>query len=130
MKKEKRERSKQEKQELNWKIAEVIWYSIGGIFFVGGLVFSVLGFLIINMDGNFKYHPFYGIYKSQAAFIKWLGFGSNYANLGVMLIVLSVIYLLIVTYIFANRADRKAKKALKTKTKNQGLKLVIENKDE
>ncbi len=128
MAKEKKKRTKEEVKELNWKIAEIIWYSIGGIVLVGGLVFSVLGLLIINMEGNFKYHPFYGLYESQAKFFKWLGFGNSYANLGIMMILVSLLYFVIVFYIFAKRVDVKEKKLKKSKDRIKNFKLILDEK--
>ncbi len=130
MAKEKKKKSKEEIKELNWKIAEIIWYAIGFIGLIGGLVFSTLGLLIVNMNGNFKYHPFYGLYQSQAKFIKWLGFGSSYANLGIMLILFSAIYFVIVFYIFANRSDIKERKAKRSKERLHSFKLIIEDNGE
>ncbi len=128
MAKEKRKRTKEEVKELNWKIAEIIWYTIGGIVLIGGLVFSVLGLLIINMEGNFNNHPFYGLYESQAKFFKWLGFGNSYANLGIMMILVSLIYFVIVFYIFANRVDVKEKKLKKSKDRVKNFRLILEDK--
>lgn len=122
----KRKRTKEETKELNWKIAEIIWYSIGGIILLGGLTFSVMGVMIMNMNGNFKYHPFYGLYQSQSAFFKWLGFGSSYANLGVMLILISMLYFVIVFYIFARRADIKDKKTKQNKERVRNFKLILD----
>ena len=126
MAKEKRKRTKEEKNELNWKIAEIIWYSIGGIILTAGVVFSFLGLLIVNMNGNFKYHPFYELYKSQASFFSWLGFGSSYANLGLMLLLISVIYFVIVISIFARRSDIKEKKLKRSKERRNSFKLIID----
>lgn len=132
MAKEKKKRTREETKELNWKIAEIIWYSIGFIGLVGGFVFSTLGLLIINMEGNFKYHPFYSLYQSQEGFFKWVSkwsdfnFGGNYANLGVMLIVVSVVYLIIVFSIFAKNADIKERKAKKTRDRVRNFKLILD----
>lgn len=123
----KAKRTKESKKELNWKIAEIIWYSIGGIALIGGFVFSILGLMIVNMSGNFKKHPFYGLYQSQGKFFNWLGFGSSYANLGVMLIIFSTVYLIIVFYIFAKRADIKTKKSQKAKERVNNFRLILDD---
>lgn len=127
MKKERKKRTKEEVKALNWKIAEIIWYSLGGIVLVGGLVFSVLGLLIINMEGNFKNHPFYGLYESQAKFFNWLGFGNSYANLGIMMILLALVYFVIVFYIFAKRVDVQEKKLKKSKDRVKSFKLILDD---
>lgn len=114
-KNKKKKRSLEERKELNWKIAEIIWYSIGGIILLGGLTFSTLGILIMNMDGNFNNHVLYPLYQSQGEFITWLGFGSSYANLGLMLILIAIIYFAIVFFAFSKRADIKAKRKRQAK---------------
>lgn len=124
MEKTKKKRTSAQKKELNWKIAEIIWYSIGGIVLVGGLVFSILGMLIMNMDGNFTKHALYPLYKSQGEFISWLGFGSSYANIGLMLILIALVYFFIVFFIFAKRADVKAKK---NRLNKKSHKLLVED---
>ena len=125
-KEKKAKRTPEQIKELNWKIAEIIWYSIGGIVLVGGFVFSVLGLLIMNMDGNFKHHPFYPLYESQAEFFEWLGFGSTYANAGLVLILISIVYFLIVFVAFAKRADINTKRNRQKQERKKSLKLIVE----
>ena len=117
----KRKRTAAEKKELNWKIAEIIWYSLGGIVLLGGLVFSLLGILIMNMDGNFTKHALYPLYKSQGEFISWLGFGSSYANIGLMLILISLVYFAIIFFIFSKRADIKERRNRQVKKSHKLL---------
>ncbi len=130
MKKEKRKRTAEEKKELNWKIAEAIWYSIGGIVLVGGIVFSLLGLLIMNMDGNFTKHPLYPLYKAQGEFYAWLGQGTSFANTGLVLILFSIVYFLIVFYLFSRRADIKEKRLRQKKERKKNLHLIINNEEE
>ncbi len=126
MKEKKQKMTSAQKSELNWKIAEIIWYSIGGIILLAGVVFSVLGLLIINMEGNFTHHPFYPLYKAQGEFFGWLGFGSTFSNAGLMLILFAVVYFCIVFYIFAKRQDIKDKKKKIKNNREKSLKLIIE----
>lgn len=125
-KKNKVKRTPEQIKELNWKIAEIIWYSIGGIILAGGLVFSVLGLLIMNMSENFNYHPFYPLYKAQGEFFNWLGFGSTYANAGLVLILVGLVYFLIVLYVFANINDVKVKKQASKIERKKNLKLILD----
>lgn len=124
--KNKVKRTPEQRKELNSKIAEIIWYSIGGIVLIGGFVFSILGLLIMNMRNNFTTHPFYPLYEAQGRFFSWLGFGSTYANAGLMLILVAVVYLIIVFYIFSNIADVKEKRNKNKKIQKKSLKIVIE----
>ena len=126
VKKNKVKRTAEQKKELNLKIAEIVWYSLGGIILTGGLVFSILGLLIMNMKDNFTKHPFYGLYEAQGKFFEWLGFGSTFANAGLVLILVSILYFVIVFYVFANFADVKQKREKGRKEKKKSLKLVIE----
>ena len=126
MAKNKRKRTAEEVKELNWKIAEIIWYSIGGVVLLGGLVFSILGLLVLNMDGNFNNHPLYPLYEAQGKFFEWLGFGSTYANAGLVLILCGIVYMLIVFYAFSKRAEVNDKKAKQKQTRKKNLKLIIE----
>lgn len=123
----KSKRTAEEKKELNWKIAEIIWYSIGGIILAGGLTFSILGLLIVNMSGNFKNHPFYQLYLAQNRFISWLGWGGSYAEIGLMLILLALVYFIIAISLFARRQDAKEKRLKKAKERRGNFKLIIEN---
>lgn len=124
--KNKVKRTAEERKALNLKIAEIVWYSIGGIILVGGFIFSFLGLLIMNMKDNFTKHPFYGLYEAQGKFFSWLGFGSTYANAGLVLILVSILYFIVVFAVFANIADVKQKREKSRKEKKKSLKLVIE----
>lgn len=129
VKKERIKRTPEQQKELNWKIAEIIWYSIGGIIMLGGLVFSVLGLLIMNMNENFNHHAFYPLYKAQGEFFAWLGFGSTYANAGLVLILVGLVYFLIVIYAFANFSDVKSKKQAARVERKKNLKLILDQEE-
>lgn len=126
IKKERVKRTPEQQKELNWKIAEIIWYAIGGVILLGGLVFSVLGLLIMNMTENFNNHVFYPLYKAQGEFFSWLGFGSTYANAGLVLILIGLVYFLIVIYAFANLTDVKNKKQAAKVERKKNLKLILD----
>ena len=70
--KNKKIRSAQQRKELNQKIAEIIWVTLGGIIGVAGIVSLVLGTFISNMSDNFHSHPFYPLYQFQEKFFTWL----------------------------------------------------------
>ena len=116
-------RTAEQKKELNLKIAEIIWYALGGVVFVGGLVFSILGLIVRNLSGNFTDHP---LIIAQKEFFAWLKFGSSYANAGLVLLLVSLLYFIIVFFIFANIADVKQKREKNRKERKKSLKLVIE----
>lgn len=126
--KNKVKRTPEQRKDLNNRIAEIIWYSIGGVILLGGFVFSILGLLIMNMNNNFTTHPFYPLYQAQGRFFSWLGFGSTYANAGLVLILIAVVYLIVVFYIYSNIADVKEKRNRSKKIQKKSLKIVIDEK--
>ncbi|MGN1295340.1 MAG: hypothetical protein ACI4U5_02920 [Bacilli bacterium] len=131
--KSKKIRSAQQKKELNQKIAEIIWITLGGIVGVAGIVSLVLGTFISNMSDNFKSHPFYPLYQFQEKFFTWLKSWSNislnsFVVLGIILISIACVYLLIVLYIYANKQDAKDKRSKAKKLRERNLKKFEEER--
>ena len=119
-------RTAEQKKELNLKIAEIVWYSLGGVIAIGGIVFSILGLIVRNVflfDQTNSNHP---LRVAESEFFSWLGFGSSYANAGLVLILVAILYFAIVFFVFANVADVKQKREKHRKENKKSLKLVIE----
>ncbi len=125
--KEKKVRSAEAKKKLNRKIAEIIYIVIGGIVMLAGVVSLVLATFINNMDGAFTSHPFYPLYQFQTSFFETLGFGTDFRRFGTLLVILSLIYFLIVFYVFAAKADIDEKKSKQKKLREQNLKKFASN---
>ena len=119
--------STQKRKALNQKIAEIIWIAIGAIVIAAGFLSCILGTLISNMNGNFERHSFYPIYKFEIDFFEWLNKWSkinlkSFLVLGFYLIVFSMVYLLIVLYIYATKKDAQDKKDKARKLRERNLK--------
>ena len=131
--KNKKIKTAQQRKELNQKIAEIIWVTLGGIIGVAGVVSLVLGTFISNMSDNFKSHPFYPLYQFQEKFFTWLKSWSHislssFIVLGVILISIACVYLLIVLYIYANKQDEKDKRNKAKKLRERNLKKFEEER--
>lgn len=131
--KNKKIRSAQQRKELNQKIAEIIWVTLGGIIGVAGIVSLVLGTFISNMSDNFHSHPFYPLYQFQEKFFTWLKSWSHislssFVIFGIILISFACVYLLIVLFVYANKQDAKDKRNKAKKLRERNLKKFEEER--
>lgn len=108
MARQKKVLSSQEKAKRDLKIAESVYYTIGGFFLLVGFVFSILGVILLNPpQENFASSP---LYLAEQAFFKAINWNTTFLNAGALLMVLSIIYFMIVFYIFSRKGDDLAKR--------------------
>jgi len=101
-------RTSQQKAKKDLKVAEIVYYSIGGLALLIGLVFSVFGVILLNpAKENFENHP---LKIAQDAFFNWLKLDSTFAQAGLVLMACAVIYFLIVFAIFAKKGDEVSRR--------------------
>lgn len=122
-------RSADERKKLNRKIAEIIYISIGGIVMALGITSLILSAFINNMEGAFTAHPFYPLYQFETSFFETIGFGSDFRRFGTLLVLISMVYLLIVLYVYSLKADVEDKRAKQKKLREQNLKKFASNLD-
>lgn len=124
----------QSKKELSAKIAEIIWVTLGGLVLLCGVVCLVLSIVINNIGTdttNMYSHPLFFLVEWQDAFVTWFNEWSkasitSFSNLGLWLVICSVIYLLIVIAVYANRQDNLDKKAKAKKLREKNARKFLE----
>ena len=98
--------TKKAKRDL--MIAEIVYYSIGGFFLLTGILFCIFGVILLNPPTqNFTNHP---LYLAQTSFFEAIHWNTNFLNAGSLLMFLSIIYFLVVFFIFGNKGDELQKK--------------------
>ena len=71
-------RTSHQKAKKDLKVAEIVYYSIGGLALLVGLVFSVFGIILLNpVKENFENHP---LKIAQDAFFGWLKLDTTFAQ--------------------------------------------------
>lgn len=124
----------QAKKETSVKVAEIIWMSIGGLALLCGVVCLILSIIVNNIgtDSTNMYNsPLYFLVEWQESFITWLNGWSklnikSFANLGLWLVICSVIYLLIVLAVYASKQDSLDKKAKAKKLREKNARKFLE----
>lgn len=109
MAKEKVTRTSQEKAKRDLKIAEIVYYSIGGVAMTLGVIFSIFGLILINpAKENFE-NSFLKI--AETNFFNWLHWNTTFSSAGVLLMVCATIYFFIVFAIFSRKGDEISKRS-------------------
>lgn len=124
----------QAKKETSVKVAEIIWMSIGGLVLLCGVVCLILSIVINNIGTdttNIYSHPLFFLVEWQDTFVTWFNEWSkasitSFSNLGLWLVICSVIYLLIVIAVYANRQDNLDKKAKAKKLREKNARKFLE----
>lgn len=124
----------QSKKETSVKIAEIIWMSIGGLVLLCGVVCLILSIVINNIGTdttNMYNSPLYFLVEWQDAFVSWLNGWSkltvkSFGNLGLWLVICSVIYLLIVLAVYASKQDNLDKKLKAKKLREKNARKFLE----
>ena len=124
----------QAKKDTSVKVAEVIWISIGGLVLLCGVVCLILSIVINNIGTdttNIYSHPLFFLVEWQDTFVTWFNEWSkasitSFSNLGLWLVICSVIYLLIVIAVYANRQDNLDKKAKAKKLREKNARKFLE----
>lgn len=125
----------QSKKERQQKAAEVIWVVIGLVLFGIGVICSVLNIIINNIGTdttNMYRSPLYFLVEGQEAFVKWWNSWvffkiESFNSLGVVLVLVSAVYLLIVFGITASKADMLEKKTKAKKLRERNAQRFLED---
>lgn len=124
----------QSKKDVSAKVAEIIWVSIGGLVLLCGVVCLIWSIVINNIGTdttNMYSSPFFFLVEWQDAFITWLNGWSklevkSVSQMGLWLVLGSVVYLLIVLAAYANRQDNIDKKAKAKKLREKNARKFLE----
>ena len=105
---EKTMKPKADKAVKDLRAAEIVYYSIGGIVLLTGLVFSIFGVILLNpitpnLEGSL-------LLEAQTAFFQWLKINTTFEKAGFVLMALAIIYFLITFSIFSKKGDEVLKK--------------------
>ena len=105
---EKTMKPKTDKAVKDLRAAEIVYYSIGGIVLLTGLVFSIFGVILLNpITPNFEGSP---LLEAQTAFFQWLKINTTFEKAGFVLMALAIVYFLITFSIFSKKGDEVLKK--------------------
>ena len=124
----------QSKKELSGKIAEIIWVTLGGLVLLCGVVCLILSIVINNIgtdSTNMYSSPLFFLVEWQDAFVTWFNEWSkagitSFGNLGLWLVICSVVYLLIVIAVYATKQDNLDKKAKAKKLREKNARKFLE----
>lgn len=124
----------QSRKEVSAKVAEIIWLSIGSLVLLCGVVCLILSIVINNIgtdSTNMYSSPLFFLVEWQDAFVVWFNEFTkltikSFANLGLWLVIGSVIYLLIVIAAYASRQDNLDKKAKAKKLREKNARKFLE----
>ena len=124
----------QSKKDLSAKIAEIIWVSIGGLVLLCGIVCLIWSIVINNIGTdttNMYSSPLFFLVEWEEAFITWLNEWSqlgvkSVSQMGLWLVLGSVVYLLIVLAAYASRQDSLDKKAKAKKLREKNARKFLE----
>jgi len=112
-----RNRTSQEKARRDLKIAEIVYYSIGGVVLALGFIFSIFGVALLNpAQENFE-NSF--LKKAETNFFNWLHWNTTFQKAGFLLLVLAIIYFLVVFTIFAKKGDDVLKRSDMAKSRQR-----------
>lgn len=117
-----------EKTKRDLKIAEIIYYSIGGIVLTLGVIFSIFGLILLNpTQENFE-NTF--LKKAETGFFEWMNIDSNFASAGIVLMLIAIVYFVIVFAIFTRKGDKVEKITNSKKSRQRQVTFVSkENND-
>lgn len=109
MAKQKVARTSQEKAKRDLKIAEIVYYSIGGVAMALGVIFSVFGLILINpAKENFE-NSFLKV--AETNFFNWLHWNATFSSAGMLLMVCATVYFFIVFAVFSRKGDEVSKRS-------------------
>ena len=104
------------KAKRDLKIAEIVYYSIGGVALVLGVVFSIFGLILLNPTKQNFEDSF--LKQAQDGFFNWLNLETNFATAGFVLMLCAIVYFVIVFAIFTRKGD-KVEKIVNSKKSRQ-----------
>ena len=92
-----------EKTKRDFKIAEIVYYSIGGLVLFVGFVFSIFGVILFNpVKGNFE-NTF--LKQAETAIFNFLNWQTDFTNAGLVLMLIATIYFAVIFLIFTKKGD-------------------------
>lgn len=111
-----------EKTKRDLKIAEIIYYSIGGIVLTLGVIFSIFGLILLNpTQENFE-NTF--LKKAETGFFEWMNIDSNFASAGIVLMLIAIVYFVIIFAIFTRKGDKVEKITNSKKSRQRQVTFV------
>lgn len=124
----KKNRTPQEKARRDLMIAEIVYYSLGGLVLVTGIVFSIFGLILINpVKANFEDSA---LLEAQTKFFEWLKLENvDFQTAGLVLMAAAIIYFMIVLAIFAKKGDDVLKKSNQRSTRQRQIEFVAPTTD-
>ena len=104
------------KAKRDLKIAEIVYYSIGGVALALGVLFSIFGLILLNPTKQNFEDSF--LKQAQDSFFSWLKIETNFATAGFVLMLCAIVYFVIVFAIFSRKGD-KVEKIVNSKKSRQ-----------
>ena len=92
------------KAKRDLKIAEIVYYSIGGVALALGVLFSIFGLILLNPTKQNFEDSF--LKQAQDSFFSWLKIETNFATAGFVLMLCAIVYFVIVFAIFTRKGDK------------------------
>ena len=106
-----------DKETRDLATAEIVYYSIGGLILLTGIVFSIFGLILLNpIKPNFEDSI---ILQAQTSFFEWLQIPTTFEQAGFVLMIVAIIYFLITFAIFAKKGDEVTKKVNNKKSRQR-----------
>lgn len=106
-----------EKTKRDFKVAEIVYYSIGGLVLFVGFVFSIFGVILFNpVKANFE-NTF--LKEAETAIFEFLKWETDFTNAGLVLMIIATIYFAIVFLIFTKKGDDVEKITLQKQTRQR-----------
>lgn len=111
-----------EKKKRDFKIAEIIYYSIGGVILLIGFVFSILGVILLNPSKENFENTF--LKQAETSIFSWLNWDSNFVSAGLTLMIIATIYFIIIFLIFTRKADEVERIVVNKKSRQRQVTFV------
>lgn len=95
------------KAKRDFKIAEIVYYSIGGVVLALGVIFSIFGLILLNPTKENFENTF--LKQAENGFFEWLNIDSNFASAGIVLMLIAIVYFIVIFAIFTRKGDKVEK---------------------
>lgn len=115
-----------EKTKRDFKIAEIVYYSIGGIVLFVGFLFSIFGVILFNpVKANFE-NTF--LKQAETAIFNFLNWNTDFTHAGLVLMIIATIYFAIIFLIFTKKGDNIDRISIQKQTRQR--QFNFNNKEE
>lgn len=111
-----------EKKKRDFKIAEIVYYSIGGVVLLIGFVFSIFGVILLNPSKENFENTF--LKQAETSVFSWLKWNSNFVSAGLNLMIIATIYFIIIFLIFTRKADEVERIVVSKKSRQRQVTFV------